>query len=121
MHPHLFRIRTLEVCIAIKFLTKSSWVGTHNFQRQESAISPFARHSNKATLFCFTQNSVSKIQFATSAQMPSFQHHLHIPKLTPLFHASTQAIPSAQGILLTRLSVHLSDLGSNIASCRNLF
>ena len=36
------------------------------------------------------------------------------------FHTSTQAIPSARGIFLTRLSVHLSDLGSNITSCGNL-
>ena len=43
-------------------------VGTDSFSRQEPAVSPIAWQSNKAILFYFAQNSVSKIQFSTSTQ-----------------------------------------------------
>ena len=46
--------------IAIKFLIKSSWIGTHNsFGGQEPTVFPFAKQDNKAVLSHFTQSSVS--------------------------------------------------------------
>ena len=57
---------------ARNLLTESPRVGTRNFERQESVVSPFAWQSNKAILFYFTQNSVSEIQFSTSAQSTKF-------------------------------------------------
>ena len=60
--------------ITIKLLTKSSWVGTHNFSRQGPTVSPFSWKSNKAILFHFTKNSVFGIWFITSGQRPSFWH-----------------------------------------------
>ena len=66
-HSNLISNPALEP-IAIKLLTKASWVGTHSFLGQEPAVSPFAWQSNKALLFYFTQNSVSEIWFGTSAE-----------------------------------------------------
>jgi len=60
--------------ITIKLLTKSSWVGTHNFSGQGPTVSPFSWKSNKAIPFYFTKNSVSEIWLSTSAQRPSFWH-----------------------------------------------
>ena len=53
--------------ITIKLPTILSKWG-HSFSRQEPTVSPFAWQSNKAILFYFTQNSVSKIQFHTRVQ-----------------------------------------------------
>ena len=45
------------------------------FQGQEPAMAPSAWQSNKAILFYFTQDPVSKVQFSTGAQRPGSQHH----------------------------------------------
>ena len=52
----------------------------HGFERHQPIVSPFAFQSLKALLFCFTQNSVSKIKFGTDVQRLSFWH----PKPNPL-------------------------------------
>ena len=44
------------------------------FLRHEPTVTPFAWQSSKATLFYFTQKSVSEIPFGTGAQRPSFRH-----------------------------------------------
>ena len=61
--------------------------GTHNFEGQEVAVSPFAWQSNKAILFYFTWNSASKIWFSTDAQRLSFRHwyFLYFPN-SMLYH-----------------------------------
>ena len=45
------------------------------FSRLGPIVSLFAWQKNKAILFYFTQNSFSKIEFGTGAQMSSFWHH----------------------------------------------
>ena len=63
-------------------------MGTHSFLGHKLAVSPFAWQSNKAILFYFTQDSVSEVQFGTSAQRPSFQHQY--PEVTKLENLRAQ-------------------------------
>ena len=61
--------------IVIKPFITSSQGGTHSFLRQKPSVSPFAWRSDRAVLFYFPQNSVSKIWFGISVRRGQAFHN----------------------------------------------
>ena len=84
--------------------------------RTRAAVSPFAWQSNKVILSYFTQNSVSKIQFGTSAQRPSF---VIIPSVPIPASLLLRTSPGAPGLTLLHHDLTLG-FGSLITSVKKV-
>ena len=103
----------------IKLLTKSPLGRDTQFWGHEPTVSPFPWQSNKAILFCFTQNSISEIWFSTSAQRPSFSIKLKCHLLCDVlsnssrpskFISSVSIKPSTSSYILKHVVLHYDDL-----------
>lgn len=72
-HPEPYSNTALNHCYKTPY--QISWAGTQ-FLRASACCDPLAWQSSKIILFYFILNAVSKIQFSTGTQRPTFQQHL---------------------------------------------
>ena len=88
-HPNPYQ-QTHPWTIAIKLLTKSSWVGTHSFEKHEPTVPPLCLwQSNKGFLFYFTQNSVFFSPPSPAFSCPKRASHTF---LFQLFHVLSHSL-----------------------------